>query len=347
MKLVRTEDAVGQMLCHDITKIVKDGYKGVCFKKGHIITEEDVPVLKDLGKFNIYIWENDESMMHENDAAEVLREMSQGKDRNGGNMHVTDVKEGKVELISDIDGLFVVDMERLRKLNMLGEMMIATIPSDLLVRKGQKLGGMRIIPLIIKKEKLEEAKRTVGNEPLMKVLPFYPKKFGVVTTGNEVYTKRIKDTFTPTIVEKLEELGCKMVAHEISDDDNEHIEACIRKMIANPEVEMIFCTGGMSVDPDDRTPLAIKNVGAEIVTYGTPILPGAMFLMGYLPDGRPICGLPGCVMHARRTAFDLVLPKILANIRVTREYLAGLGYGGLCWGCKECHYPNCTFGKGL
>ncbi|MCR5731964.1 MAG: molybdopterin-binding protein, partial [Sphaerochaetaceae bacterium] len=266
MKLVKTEDAVGQMLCHDITQIVKGGVKDAAFRKGHIITEEDVPRLKDLGKFNIYIWENDESMMHENDAAEVLREISQGKDKNGGNMHVTDVKEGKVELISDIDGLFIVDMERLRKLNMLGEMMIATIPSDLMVRKGQKLGGMRVIPLIIKKDKMEEARKTVGPEPLMKVLPFYPKKFGVVTTGNEVYTKRIKDTFTPTIVEKLEELGCKMVAHEISDDDNEHIEACIRKMIDNPEVEMIFCTGGMSVDPDDRTPLAIRNVGADIVT---------------------------------------------------------------------------------
>ncbi len=347
MKLVRTEDAVGQMLCHDITRIVKGGEKGAAFRKGHIITEEDVPRLKDLGKFNIYIWENDETMMHENDAAEVLRELSQGKCNTDGNMHVTEVKEGKVELIADVDGIFIVDVERLRALNLLGEMMIATIPTGVNVKKGQKLCGMRVIPLIIKKEKMAEARKTVGEEPLMKVLPFHPKRFGVVTTGNEVFTGRITDTFTPTIVEKMEAYGCQMVSHEVSDDDNGHIEACIRRMMDNPDVEMIFCTGGMSVDPDDRTPLAIKNVGARIVTYGTPILPGAMFLMGYLPDGRPICGLPGCVMHARRTAFDLVLPKIMAGLPVTREYLAGLGHGGYCWNCPECHYPNCSFGKGI
>lgn len=346
MKLVRTEDAVGQVLCHDITRIVKGGVKDAAFRKGHLITEEDVPLLKDLGKFSIYIWENDETMMHENDAAEVLREISQGR-LDEGNMHVTAVKEGKVELVSDIDGIFLVDVERLRALNMLGEMMIATIPTGTRVEKGQKLCGMRVIPLVIKKEKMEEARKAVGPVPLMKVLPFHPKKFGVVTTGNEVFTGRIVDTFTPTIVEKMEEYGCQMVAHEITDDANEHIEACIRRMIEKPEVEMILCTGGMSVDPDDRTPLAIRNVGANIVTYGTPILPGAMFLMGYLPDGRPICGLPGCVMHARRTAFDLVLPRIMADIPVTREYLAGLGHGGFCLNCRECHFPACSFGKGI
>lgn len=347
MKLVRTEDAVGQVLCHDITRIVKGVTKDAAFRKGHIITEEDVPRLKDLGKDHIYIWENDETMLHENDAAEILRRISQGKERNNGNMHPTEPKEGKIELIADTDGIFLVDIERLRKINSLGEMMIATIPSGFMVRKGTRLCGTRVIPLVIKKDKMKAAEEAVGEEPLMKVLPFRPRKYGVVTTGNEVFHHRIEDTFTPTIEQKMAEYGSVMVAHEVSDDDNTHIEECLRKLIANKDVEMILTTGGMSVDPDDKTPLAIKNVGTNIVTYGAPVLPGAMFLMGYLPDGRPVCGLPGCVMYAKRTIFDLVLPRVMADIPVTADYLAGLGHGGFCQGCEVCHFPNCSFGKGV
>ena len=110
--------------------------------------------------------------------------------------------------------------------------------------------------------------------------------------------------------------------------------------------DMVLCTGGMSVDPDDRTPLAIANAGARVVSYGAPVLPGAMFLAAYMPDGRPVCGLPGCVMYAKRTVFDLALPYLLADVPVTAQWLAGLGNGGLCLNCPECHYPNCGFGKG-
>ncbi|WP_422482356.1 molybdopterin-binding protein [Pleomorphochaeta sp. DL1XJH-081] len=347
MKLVITQDAVGQILCHDITRIVKGVTKEAAFRKGHIITEEDIPMLLSMGKDNLYIWEKDETMLHENDAAEFLRRIAQGENNTEGNMHVTNVKEGKVELIADTDGVFLLDVERLRKVNSISELMVATIPANYIVRKGQRLAGMRVIPLVIKKEKLELARKAVGTEPLMKVIPFRSHKFGVVTTGNEVFHHRIIDTFTPTIVEKLQEYGCEMIAHELSDDDNTHIEACIKSMVENKDIELILCTGGMSVDPDDRTPLAIRNSGADIISYGAPVLPGAMFMIGYLPDGIPICGLPGCVMFSKRTIFDLVLPRVLAGIKITPEYLAGLGNGGLCQNCPECHFPNCSFGKGI
>lgn len=342
MKLVRTEDAIGQVLCHDITRIVKGVTKGVAFSKGHVIKEEDVPELLKLGKDHLYIWENDDSMLHENDAAEILREISQG-----ANMHPTEPKEGKIELISDIDGLFMVDIEHLRAVNMLGDMMIATLPSGFRVSAGERLAGTRVIPLVIKKERMDEARSVAGDKPLLNVLPFKARKYGVVTTGNEVFNKRIEDTFTPTIVDKMNEYGSEMIMHTVSDDDNTHIESAIKAMIDNPDIEMIICTGGMSVDPDDKTPLAIKNSGARIVSYGSPVLPGAMFLMGYLPDGRPICGLPGCVMYSKRTIFDLVLPRIMADVEVTKEYLASLGHGGFCRSCKVCHFPNCSFGKGV
>ncbi len=341
MKLMKTEDAVGQVLCHDITQIIKGVTKDAVFRKGHIITEEDIPVLLSVGKDNVYIWENDETMLHEDDAADILRAICQGE-----HMHASPAKEGKIELIAAVDGLLLVDLEHLRAVNSLGEMMIATRSSGFVVKKGDKLCGTRIIPLVIEKEKMEAAKQMAGDKTLLQLYPLKAKRYGIVTTGNEVYYGRIQDTFTPVFQEKLAEYSCELVAHEVLNDDHEKITAAIQKMLAEG-CEMVFCTGGMSVDPDDKTPLAIKNTGASIVSYGAPVLPGAMFLMAYAQDGRPICGLPGCVMYANRTIFDLVLPYLLADVPVTADYLAGLGNGGLCLNCKVCHFPNCGFGKGV
>ena len=341
MKLMRTQDAVGHMLCHDITQIIKDEKKGPVFRKGHIIREEDVPVLLSVGKDHIYIWENNENMLHEDDAAEVLRSLCQNE-----HMHASEPKEGKIELVADIDGLLLVDVERLRTINSLGEMMIATRASGFVVRKGEKLAAMRVIPLIIEKEKMERAKEAVGGEPLLKLVPLKAKKVGVVTTGNEVFYGRIQDTFTPVIVEKLKEFGGSVMEEHVTlNDDHEKITAAILDMLSKG-CEMVVCSGGMSVDPDDRTPLAIKNTGANIVSYGSPVLPGAMFLVSYMPDGRPVCGLPGCVMYARRTIFDLLLPYLVTDTPITKEHLAALGHGGLCLNCPECRFPNCGFGKG-
>ena len=341
MKLMKTEESVGQVLCHDITQIIKGVTKDAVFRKGHVIREEDIPVLLSLRKDHVYIWENNENMLHENDAAEILRDMCQGT-----NMHPTEPKEGKIELIADIDGLLMVDVERLRQVNALGEMMIATRPAGFCVKKGDKLAGTRIIPLVIEKAKMEHAKAVAGGKPLLQLYPLKPKKYGVITTGNEVYHGRIQDMFTPEIIRKMEEFGCEMVSHVILDDDHEKITAAIRKML-DDGCEMVICTGGMSVDPDDKTPLAIKNAGVDIVSYGAPVLPGAMFLAGYSKDKRPVCGLPGCVMYAKRTIFDLALPRFLADVPVTKEWLAGLGVGGLCLNCEVCHFPNCSFGKGI
>ena len=339
MQLVKTEDAVGMVLCHDITQIIKGVTKDAVFRKGHIIQPEDIPVLLSVGKDNIYVWENDDSMFHEDEAAEILRDMCMNE-----GMSASKPKEGKIELTAERDGLFLVDRERLRAVNSFGRMMIATRPGGVAVKAGDKLCGTRIIPLVIEKEAMAQAKAVAGDAPLLRLAEIKPKRFGLVTTGNEVYYGRIEDTFTPVIVEKLAQFGCEMAAHEVSNDDHEKITGIINKMLADG-VDMVLCTGGMSVDPDDKTPLAIKNTGANIVSYGAPVLPGAMFLLAYTADGRPICGLPGCVMYAKRTIFDIVLPYLLADEPVTADMLAGLGNGGLCLNCNVCHFPNCGFGR--
>ncbi len=341
MRCINTVDAVGHLLCHDITRIVKDVVKDTAFRKGHVVAEEDIPVLLSLGKDHLYVWEKDENMLHENDAAQILYEVCKNE-----HMHPTPVKEGKIELIADCDGLFRVDVERLDRINEIEEIMIATRHSNTAVKKGDRLLGTRVIPLIIAKEKMQQVKETAGAEPLVSLTPFRPMKAGIVTTGNEVYHGRIKDTFTPVVTEKLSTYGIQVFRQILCDDDQEKITNAILTL-KEEGADMILCTGGMSVDPDDRTPGAIKHTGVKIVSYGAPVLPGAMFLLAYFEDGTPVMGLPGCVMYAKASAFDLILPRIAAGFPVTRKEIARMGNGGFCLGCKTCHYPDCGFGKGV
>ncbi len=341
MKQIKTVDAVGHILCHDLTRIVKDGMKGVAFKKGHIIKEEDIDTLLKMGKENLYVWESTPDMVHENDAAKVLAEICMGIGTLG-----SEVKEGKIDVFAGVDGLFTANTEKLLEINMQDELMIATRHNYYPVKRGDLLAGTRVIPLIVHREKLEKAKAIAGDEKLIHIRTYKPYKVGIVTTGSEVYNRRIKDTFTPVIVDKIAEYGLGVVGHEIVSDDKEMIVNAIAKL-KESGATMIICTGGMSVDPDDVTPSAIKDSGAEIISYGAPVLPGAMFLLGYYEDGTPVMGLPGCVMYAKSTVFDLVLPRIVAGIKLDKKDLAKLGHGGLCLKCPQCSYPHCEFGKGV
>ena len=341
MKKIRTRDAVGHVLCHDITRIVKGEFKGPVFRKGHVVREEDIPVLLSVGKENLYVWEKKEGWLHEDEGAMRLYQLC-------ANEHVgrTEPKEGKIEIFSQIDGLLKVDVEGLYNVNRIGEMMIASRHGDFPVKKGDTLAGMRVIPLVIEEKKLEAAKKAVKG-PLFTLLPFREKKVGIVTTGGEVYRGRIKDAFGPVIREKLSDYPAKVLGQTIVDDDKAMIHQAIEAWIG-AGADMVLCTGGMSVDPDDLTPAAIAAAGGETISYGAPVLPGAMFLLSYVRrEGRtiPVAGLPGCVMYAGRTVFDLILPRLMADDPVTADELAALGHGGLCLNCPVCVFPNCGFGK--
>lgn len=342
MKLIKTTEAAGHVLCHDITQIIKDVKKGTAFRKGHVVTSDDIPVLLSLGKDHLYVWEAQAGMLHENEAANALCTICMSE-----HMSASDVCEGKIELTSTIDGLLKVDTQRLNRINALGEMVIATRHGNTPVKTGDKLAAMRVIPLVIEQEKIDKAVKAAGDTPILQVLPFVHKKAGIVITGNEVYHQRIPDAFGPVIEAKLSEYDVDILGRTPMDDNAERIMHTIRQYIEDG-ADLIICTGGMSVDPDDTTPTAIKNTGARLVTYGAPVLPGAMFLLAYYQDGEktvPILGLPGCVMYAKRTVFDLVLPRIMAGEILTGDDLTALGEGGLCLNCPVCTYPNCGFGK--
>ena len=322
MKEIKVQDAVGQILCHDVTQIVRGVVKDAKFRKGHVITAEDIPELLKLGKEHIFVWENDETKLHENDAAEFLRQVTQGK-----NLSATDVKEGKIELKATCDGVFHVDVDKLNALNEVEEICIATLPNKIPVRKGKSVTGMRVIPLVIDKGKMERVKEIAGGVPLMNVAPYKKFKVGLVVTGSEIFHERIQDTFTPVIESKLKTFGLEVNWRRLSDDSKGMTNEKISELL-ELGAEMILCTGGMSVDPDDKTPAAIISTGANVVTYGVPVLPGAMFMLAYKGD-VPIMGLPGCVMFCSKTVFDLVLPRVVTGERLSRKDFTTLGVGGL------------------
>ena len=341
MKLIDTRQAVGHVLCHDLTQIIPGVTKDARFRKGHVVAPEDIPVLLSMGKEHLYVWERLPGMLHEDEAVERLRALCQG-----AHMHPTEVKEGKIELIADCDGLFRVDVDRLNAVNDDDQLMIATRHTNTAVRKGDKLAGTRIIPLVIEEARLAAAEAQVGPEPLLSLTPWKLKTCGLITTGGEVAGGLIEDAFTPVIIQKLAAYGIEVVERCLPGDDRGAITTAALDY-RDRGLDLILCTGGMSVDPDDRTPGAIRDTGAEIVSYGAPVLPGAMFLLGYFENGTPILGLPGCVMYAKATIFDLALPRIAAGVRISRADVKGMGHGGLCLGCAECHYPICPFGKGV
>lgn len=343
MKEIKTADAIGQVLCHDMTQIIPGVTKDAKFRKGHVVTEEDIPVLLSMGKENLYIWEKDDSMYHENEAAEILCELCIND-----NMERSEVKEGKIELRSTIRGLLKIDTGLLDKINSIGDMMIASRHSNTPVEPGDKLCGTRIIPLVINKDRMDAVRNICGEKKIFTILPYQDKMVGIVVTGSEVYRGIVKDAFGPVLKAKVEEFGGKILGKTITDDRPEHTTEAILKLIGQG-ADMVLVSGGMSVDPDDKTPLAIRSTGADVVSYGAPVLPGAMFLLSYYrKDGKdiPIAGLPGCVMYAKRTVFDLVLPRLMADDPVTGKELDKLGRGGLCLSCDVCYYPNCGFGKG-
>ena len=339
MKTVRVDDAENCVCCHDITKIVPGEFKGRVFKKGHVITKADIPELHKLGKEHIYVWEIEEGQIHENEAAVRIANAVKGQ-----GLDCTEPVEGKIFLIAQHDGLCVINEEVLLKVNMVKDVMVATRSNLRLVKKGDQIAGLKAIPLTIEESLLEQVEEICRNVEMIAVKSLHALKTGVVITGNEVYSGLIQDKFGPFLQVKLAEYGCSVMAQKFLPDDSQKIAQTIQKMVNNG-AELILTTGGMSVDPDDVTPKGIRDSGATIISYGMPVLPGAMLLVGYLGD-IPILGLPAGVMYSKRSAFDLLLPLMIAGEKITPQRIAKFSLGGLCLKCSVCDYPKCPFGTG-
>ena len=337
MKKIPVEQAVGMTLCHDITKMV-DGFKGAAFRRGHVIREEDIEELLNIGKKTVFVWEENAGEIHEEDCALRLAAMApvQGA-------HDTAPSEGKVLLMADTRGMLRVDTELLREINSIGDITISTLPDHYPVESGARLASMRIVPLVTKEEQIIAAERLCAQRKLLDLRPYAHKKIGVIITGSEVYSGRIKDKFEPVVRRKMESYPAEILGVTICDDDLDMIINSAKAYLAKGADFLIF-TGGMSVDPDDLTPTAIRRLGAQVVSHGVPSQPGNMTLVAYLSDVA-ILGVPGAAISLPTTIFDVLLPQIFTGDKLTKDDLIRLGDGGLCQMCRACHFPNCTFGR--
>jgi molybdopterin biosynthesis enzyme len=339
MRSIPIDQAVGQVLAHDVTRIIPGQSKGPAFKKGHIIREQDIETLLDIGKANIYVLELSEDQVHEDAAAQRIAVAAAGP-----GLKLSSPSEGRINLIAEHAGLLKIDVPALNKLNALQNVVFATLHSNHRVAAGQPVAGTRVIPLVVTEREVADAEMVCRkNPPLIDVHPFLSLRVGMVTTGSEVFLGRIKDKFGPVVTKKFESLGSRISRQIFVSDDVEKTVQAIQ-MLIDEGAQMVVLTGGMSVDPDDRTAAGIRSTGAEVITYGAPTFPGAMFMLAYLGD-VPVLGLPGCVMYHRTSIFDLIVPRLLTGERLTREDIVVLGHGGFCAGCDECRYPLCGFGK--
>ncbi len=337
---VAVDKAVGMVLPHDITEIVQDKFKGCAFRKGHIIREEDIDHLKRLGKEHIYVLQLGPAEIHENEAAEKLAAALIGD----GVTRSAEPVEGKITIIADRDGLLKINVDALYRFNMLGEVMCSTLHTNTPVKKGETIAGTRLIPLVAARSLIDEAVAIArAGAPVIEVKPLRQARAGLVITGNEVFHGRIKDRFEAVLRTKLTALGSEVIKVVFAPDDISKISEAIHSCIA-AGADLIITSGGMSVDPDDVTRMGIKEAGATDMVYGSPVLPGAMFLSGRIGE-IPVLGLPACGMFHKITIFDLILPRILTGEFIGREEFARMGHGGLCRNCKNCQYPVCNFGK--
>jgi hypothetical protein len=339
MRKVRVEKAVGMVLAHDITRIVPGKFKGVGFKKGHIVREEDIPELLKLGKRTLFVMNLGNAHLHEDEAAlRIARAIS------GEGIRWTDPSEGKTNLVSVRDGVLKVDVAGLLRINRMGSIIVSTLKTHFPCRQDQTVAATRIIPLTIPRRGIERLEALAQRKPpIIDVLPYRNMKVGGVVTGSEIAKGLVKDAFDQYVGEKVKGYGSQVVEKIVVTDDVEAISRAILRL-RDLGCDLILTTGGLSVDPDDVTRRGIGRSGARILFYGTPILPGAMFLYARL-DGVRILGLPACVYYHPRTIFDLVLPRVLAGEEITKGEVAAMGHGGLCLNCEKCRYPVCPFGK--
>lgn len=339
IEMVKIEDAVGMPLAHAVTRVVPGSYKGQAFGRGHIISEEDIPVFRSIGKEHIYTLTLEEDEVHEEEAALRIARAVAGS----GLMH-TEPREGRINLVAAQTGLAKIDVAGLNEINMLGDMIVTTVHNNTVCQEGTMVAGMRIIPLTIRSQKLDKMETAAQRyQPVIKLAPMKHKNIGLVITGNEVFKGTIRDGFSPIVHKKVEALGCHIINQTFVPDDSDVIARAILEFQATGS-EVILCCSGMSVDPDDVTPEGIRKSGAKIFFYGLPVLPGAMFLYARLKQ-TPILGLPACVLHSPATAFDILLPRVLAGEDLTFTETRKLGHGGLCLSCPKCMFPLCPFGK--
>ncbi|MEW6227021.1 MAG: molybdopterin-binding protein [Bacillota bacterium] len=334
---VRIEDAVGLRLAYDLTEIVPGERKGAVLRRGQLLTPEDIPTLRRIGKSSIYVLDIEPGEVHEDDAAKRLATLLAGP-----GIVIDMPGEAWADMRASHKGLLKVDARRLHTINSIGDLLVATRHTNSFVHPGDLVAKAKVRGLVVHEDRLSRAAAVAAADPIIHVVPFRPVEAGIVVTGREICEKRVEDAFVPLLARRLAEYGSTIVESAVVPDEAEQIACAISDMMAR-NVDIIIVTGGMS--PDDCTPRGIELSGARVVFYGAPVSPGAMTLLAY-NDAVPVIGVPAGILARPRGFFDLILGRILAGERLESPAVAEYGHGGLCLGCKVCTFPACPFGKG-
>ena len=335
------EKAIGRRLLHDVTEIEPGVSKGPLFRKGHVVEAGDLCRLQKLGRNLLYVEDaapDATEWVHENDAARAFAKGLAGS----GVFFVDDPREGKIGFTAGRDGLFTADAERLLWFNSISGVMCAVRRSYSVVKKGDKLGATRAVPLYLSRPDFETGLAALADGPVFSVLPLSQPGVGILVTGTEVFTGLVKDRFAEVITKKVTAYGCQVVKSLIVPDDRAAIANGVRELLA-AGAGLIVTTAGLSVDPEDLTRRGLLDAGLEGAVYGAAALPGAMTLCGRI-GSVPVLGVPACALFHKITTFDLILPRLLAGLGVTQNDFARMGHGGFCLECKTCRFPDCTFG---
>ncbi len=339
MRRVLLEDAVGLHLGHDITEVkTTEKIKHRAFKRGHVITLNDTERLRNLGKHSVYIWDEDSDEIHEDDAALTVAPLVAGDNIEFD----SEPSEGKISFFATCDGLFKVDVHRLNQINALEIPSLPTLHTNFPVKKDKQVAAFRIIPLTCQRTIIEKTQLFLTS-PLLWVKPYIFKKAGIIVTGNEVYEGRIKDAFIPKLKKIVQRFDVDVVDTAVLPDEKDKISAAIKNF--STTCDIVFVTGGTSVDPDDITTSALQSAGVTYDMKGNPIQPGNNFTVGF-KGNVAVCAVPAATLFYRATALDVFLPRLLAGERITKEEFHQSGHGGLCHFCEVCHFPVCPFAVG-
>ncbi|EPR44518.1 formylmethanofuran dehydrogenase subunit E region [Desulfovibrio sp. X2] len=340
---VPAEEAVGKTALHDMTRIDPGESKGAEFTHGQTLTAGDVCRLQAMGRMRVYLLENNEpgeEWVHEDDAA---RAFAHGLSADDAIVAKGEPREGKITLLAARDGLLSVNEEALERFNLVPGVMAATRHNCSVVKAGQPVAATRAIPLYLARRDFTKACALLDTEPPLRLLPIKPARAGLLITGTEVFTGLIEDKFAPILTKKIEALGGSVVKTLFAPDDAGLIRDGVKSLL-DAGADLIITTAGLSVDPDDVTRKGLVEAGAEDLLYGMSVTPGAMSLLGRVGHAR-LLGVPACALFFPTTAVDLLLPRILAGMPITRADLARSGHGGLCQECPTCSFPHCPFGK--
>jgi formylmethanofuran dehydrogenase subunit E len=343
LKRLPLAETVGRRALHDMTMIVPGVSKGPAFEKGQIIGVGDLCRLQQMGRHHLYVLEGNEvgpEWVHEDEAALAFARAAAGE----GVTFTEPPREGKVNFLAAQNGLLVVDEARLETFNLMPGVMCACRQGFSVLSQGRMLGGTRAIPLYLPGGDFAKALAVLRDGPLFRVLPLRRPRAGILVTGSEVFMGLVEDKFIPIITTKVEKFGGQVLKSLIVPDEGRAIREGVRELL-NYGVDLLVTSAGLSVDPDDVTRQGLVDAGATDILYGAPILPGAMTLLARIGPVQ-VMGVPACALYFKTTSFDLLLPRLLAGLTITRRDLARLAHGAFCQECKLCTFPQkCPFGK--